>query len=125
MPPCTVDRAGELIYTPLPEGAPADFTTDRKFAIYMEFRQNVRSFVSALRVKAGIGALVLDGSKSVSQRLAIIDQWQQGAMVDGLRARALVFTSVLKAGVNLSAADRLILLVSHFMLLGERISSSP
>jgi hypothetical protein len=108
-----VDRAGELIYTPLPEGAPKEFTTDRKFAIYMEFRQNVQSFVSALRVKAGIGALVLDGSKSVSQRLAIIDQWQQGAMADGLRARALVFTSVLKAGVNLSATDRLILLVSH------------
>ena len=116
MPPCAVNEAGELIYTALPEDAPVTFTQDRKFAIYMEFKQNIKSFVSALKVKARIGALVLDGSKSVSERLHIIDKWQQGVIVDGLPARALVFTSVLKAGVNLSAADRLILLVSCCLL---------
>ena len=115
MPPCEVSEAGELIYPPLPMASPPEFTQDRKFAVYMEFKQNIRSFTSGLKVKAGISALVLDGSKSPVERLGIIDQWQQGIKVDGLPARVLVFTSVLKAGVNLSAADRLILLVSCYL----------
>jgi hypothetical protein len=112
MPPCKVTDAGELIYPPLPIGSSPQFTQDRKFAMYMEFKQNIRSFTSALRVKAGVSALVLHGSKSPSERLGIIDQWQRGTTIDGLPACVLIFTSVLKAGVNLSAADRLILLVS-------------
>ncbi|KAF8318068.1 P-loop containing nucleoside triphosphate hydrolase protein [Cantharellus anzutake] len=114
MPPCKVTDAGELIYPPLPIGSSPQFMQDQKFAVYMEFKQNIQSFTSALRVKAGVSALVLHGSKSPSERLGIIDQWQCGTIINGLLACVLIFTSMLKAGVNLLAADWLILLNSQW-----------
>lgn len=112
MPPCSVNEAGEVQFPSLPASAPEAYTQNRKIAVFMEFKSNAAAFASALCMKLGMGGLVLDGDKDASVRLPIINKWKTGGLVDGMHARVLIFTNVLKAGVNLSAADRLILMVS-------------
>ena len=112
IPPCSVNEAGEVQFPSLPAGAPEVYTQNRKIAVFMEFKSNAAAFASALHVKLGMGGLVLDGDKGASVRMPIIDKWKTGGLVDGVPVRVLIFTNVLKAGINLSAADRLILMVS-------------
>src|SRR5260370_18724293 len=120
MPPVTSMKLGSSVTWPSLEIQQVDALKTRNLLYtYMEFRQNIQSFVSALHFKAGIGTPILDGSKSLLERLSIINQWQQGVQVDGLPACVLISTSVLKAGVNLSAVDQLILMVSWW---GNRAS---
>jgi hypothetical protein len=120
IPPCTVNEAGEIQIPALSPGATVKPTQNQKIAVFMEFKSNAPAFASAIHVKLNIGALVLDGDKDASVRLPIIDKWKCGKVVNGLRIRVLIFTNVLKAGVNLSAADRLILMVSPLLGSSEQ-----
>jgi hypothetical protein len=112
MPPCTVNEAGEIQSPALPPSTPKTYTQNQKIAVFMEFKSNAPAFASAIQVKLKMGTLVLDGDKDASIRLPIIDKWKRSDIVDGMRVRVLIFTNILKAGVNLSAADWLILMVS-------------
>lgn len=108
-PPITFDEQGGPIFPLVP---PPLNTPQRNIAMYMEFTSNCASMASVLWVKFGINCMILDGSVSVDRRRAIIQAFACGVDLKGKPCRVLILTKVAGVGVNLSAADRLIIVVS-------------
>lgn len=84
----------------------------RKVVLYMEFSANCASMKSALHVLYGINSVVLDGKTPVPKRRLVVQRWTEGFDMDNQACRVLIITSVAGVGINLSAADRLIIFVS-------------
>jgi hypothetical protein len=111
-PPIAMDDEGHLVPTPDATLAswrfdPTHYSQKRRIAVYMDFTQNVPSFASAIQQVLGFEPFTLTGNTDHTLRRQIISQWQR----DEVR-RVLIFTSVAATGINLSAADTLIIAVS-------------
>ncbi|KAF8321890.1 P-loop containing nucleoside triphosphate hydrolase protein [Cantharellus anzutake] len=107
-PPITLDTHGHLVPTldtTLAQWkADPDCPRKRRIAVYMDFTQNVPSFASAIRHVLGFEPFTLTGNTDHARRREMVSQWQ----CDENR-RVLIFTSVAAMGINLSAADTLII----------------
>ena len=84
----------------------------RRVCVYMDFTQNIPSLASAIRVKLGFEPYVISGSTVASHRRDILQNWQLNDS-----GRVLIFTSVGSVGINLSAADTLIIAVRPYLSL--------
>jgi hypothetical protein len=112
IPPCVVDDLGNVTFPPLPPDAPAEFTQSRLFVVHMDFQRNTACLRSALWVLHKINAIILDGTTTHLQtRQEIVRRWKNRELNRGVPIRVLILTSVGRTGINLAAADRLLLMV--------------
>ncbi|TFK16560.1 hypothetical protein FA15DRAFT_607055, partial [Coprinopsis marcescibilis] len=94
-----------LIPTPS-EGPPS---RTRKILVYQEFTVFTPLLIFALR---GIAAVAINGSLGYDQRAAVVAQFRNDP-----NCRVLIVSKVGTVGLNLTCADTMIFLVSHFFCL--------
>lgn len=113
--PISFNDHGDMVFPPI---KPSEAPLRRKVAMYMEFASNCASMASALWVNFGINCIVLDGSVPVSRRRDVVQAWMRGVDLKNRPCRVIIITKVGSVGINLSVADRLIIMVSCPALSG-------